>query len=427
MPLLSPGGCSAGTMAEEALEVGTARRGHSDYIQSLDRGLAVLRAFGPERSALTLSDVARVTGLTRAAARRFLLTLVELGYVTTDHRLFSLSPRVLELGYSYLSGLGLTEIAVPHMEELVAVVQESSSIAVLDGDDIVYVVRVPTKRIMTVSITVGTRFPAYSHVDGPGPPGRAVRGGPRRVPGPRRARRADAEDGDRPGAPAGRRRGDPQPAATASSTRSWRTGCARWRSRSSTAGASPSRRSTSRRTRAGFRSRNSAPGTSARSWRPPRGSMRTCRGRHRRGAHPAALGDGRHGDPGRDRRRGAGRAGALAPPAPLRHRQRGARAAQPGATWSTGCGPVSSSRARPTCWSPPASVSAGCWPRAPSTRASTSSSTASVTGSTSPSWPAAARITVYGQQEVVKDLIAARLGRGRHGPLRGRAPSNRTT
>ena len=85
-----------------------------------------------------------------------------LGYVTTDNRLFSLSPRVLELGYSYLSGLGLTEIAVPHMEELVASVQESSSIAVLDGDDIVYVVRVPTKRIMTVSITVGTRFPAYS-------------------------------------------------------------------------------------------------------------------------------------------------------------------------------------------------------------------------------------------------------------------------
>jgi IclR family pca regulon transcriptional regulator len=147
-------------MADEPLD-GAPRRGHSDFIQSLERGLAVLRAFGPERSALTLSDVARITGLTRAAARRFLLTLVELGYVTTDNRLFSLSPKVLELGYSYLSGLGLTEIAVPHMEELVAVVQESSSIAVLDGDDIVYVVRVPTKRIMTVSITVGTRFPAY--------------------------------------------------------------------------------------------------------------------------------------------------------------------------------------------------------------------------------------------------------------------------
>ena len=137
------------------------RRGHSDYVQSLERGLSVLRAFGPERTGLTLSDVARITGLTRAAARRFLLTLVELGYVTSDRRVFSLSPRVLELGYGYLSGLGLTDMATPHMEELVAAVKESSSIAVLDGDDIVYVVRVPTKRIMTVSITLGTRFPAY--------------------------------------------------------------------------------------------------------------------------------------------------------------------------------------------------------------------------------------------------------------------------
>jgi IclR family transcriptional regulator, pca regulon regulatory protein len=136
-------------------------RRHSNFVQSLDRGLAVLRAFGPDHSELTLSDVARSTGLTRAAARRFLLTLVQLGYVTTDKRLFWLSPRVLELGFGYLSGLGLTDIAVPHMEELVTAVQESSSIAVLDGDDIVYVVRVPTKRIMAVTIAVGTRFPAY--------------------------------------------------------------------------------------------------------------------------------------------------------------------------------------------------------------------------------------------------------------------------
>lgn len=147
---------------DEAVPDSSSRRTHSDYIQSLERGLGVLRAFGGERLGLTLSDVARVTGLTRAAARRFLLTLVELGYVATGNRLFSLTPRVLELGYGYLSGLGLTEIAVPHMEELVASVKESSSIAVLDGDDIVYVVRVPTKRIMAVSITVGTHFPAYS-------------------------------------------------------------------------------------------------------------------------------------------------------------------------------------------------------------------------------------------------------------------------
>ena len=134
----------------------------SDFVQSLDRGLAVIRAFGPDRERLSLSEVARVTGLTRAAARRFLLTLVKLGYVRNDGREFSLRPRVLELGYAYLSGLALPEVAAPHMEELVARLHESSSISVLDGHHIVYVVRVPTKRIMTVAISVGTRFPAYA-------------------------------------------------------------------------------------------------------------------------------------------------------------------------------------------------------------------------------------------------------------------------
>jgi IclR family transcriptional regulator, pca regulon regulatory protein len=135
---------------------------NSDFVQSLDRGLAVIRAFGPDRERLSLSEVARETGLTRAATRRFLLTLVQLGYVRNDGREFSLRPRVLELGYAYLSGLALPEIAAPHLEELVAKVRESSSISVLDGDHIVYVARVPTKRIMTVAISVGTRFPAYA-------------------------------------------------------------------------------------------------------------------------------------------------------------------------------------------------------------------------------------------------------------------------
>jgi IclR family pca regulon transcriptional regulator len=134
----------------------------SDFVQSLDRGLAVIRAFGPGRERLSLSDVARETGLTRAAARRFLLTLVKLGYVRSDGREFSLRPLVLELGYAYLSGLAMPEIASPHLEELVARVRESSSISVLDAHHIVYVARVPTKRIMTVAISVGTRFPAYA-------------------------------------------------------------------------------------------------------------------------------------------------------------------------------------------------------------------------------------------------------------------------
>ncbi|GAB3205117.1 IclR family transcriptional regulator [Marinactinospora thermotolerans] len=132
------------------------------YVQSLERGLAVIRAFTPEAPTMTLSDVARATGLTRAAARRFLLTLADLGYVRTDGRLFSLTPRVLELGYAYLSSAGLPEVVQPHLERLVAEVRESSSVSVLDGDDVVYVARVATSRIMAVSINVGTRFPAYA-------------------------------------------------------------------------------------------------------------------------------------------------------------------------------------------------------------------------------------------------------------------------
>jgi len=135
----------------------------TDFVQSLERGLAVIRAFDGEHAALTLSEVSRRTGLTRAAARRFLLTLVELGYVHHDGREFMLRPSVLDLGFAYLSSMGLPEVAMPHMETLVAAVQESSSMSVLDGDDVVYIARVPTRRrIMTVAIAVGTRFPAYA-------------------------------------------------------------------------------------------------------------------------------------------------------------------------------------------------------------------------------------------------------------------------
>ncbi|MCY1144407.1 helix-turn-helix domain-containing protein [Actinoplanes sp. Pm04-4] len=132
------------------------------HVQSLERGLAVIRAFDAQHPELTLSEVAKICDLTRAAARRFLLTLADLGYVRTDGRLFSLTPRVLELGYAFLSSLSLPELAAPHLERLVAQVHESSSLSILDGDDIVYVARVPTSRIMAVSINLGTRFPAYA-------------------------------------------------------------------------------------------------------------------------------------------------------------------------------------------------------------------------------------------------------------------------
>jgi IclR family pca regulon transcriptional regulator len=132
------------------------------FVQSLERGLDVIRALSLPGQGQTLSDVARDTGLTRASARRFLLTLEELGYVRSDDRRFALTPRVLELGYAFLSSLTLPQIAQPHLRELVQQVRESSSVSVLDGADVVYVAREPTQRIMTVAISVGTRFPAYA-------------------------------------------------------------------------------------------------------------------------------------------------------------------------------------------------------------------------------------------------------------------------
>jgi IclR family pca regulon transcriptional regulator len=139
-----------------------AKERSGEFVQSMARGLAVIKAFDEEHPELTLSEVAGITGLARAAARRFLLTLAELGYVRTDGRMFALTPRVLELGYAYLSSLSLPQIAEPHLERLVAEVQESASVTVLDDTDIVYVARVPTSRIMRVTISIGTRFPAYA-------------------------------------------------------------------------------------------------------------------------------------------------------------------------------------------------------------------------------------------------------------------------
>jgi IclR family pca regulon transcriptional regulator len=130
------------------------------FVQSLERGLSVIRALSTPVPQ-TVSEVGRRTGLTRAAARRFLLTLQELGYVHAADGRFALTPQVLELGYAYLSGLTLPEVAQPHLLTLVETLHESSSVSVLDGDDVVYVARVPTARIMTVTIAVGTRLPAH--------------------------------------------------------------------------------------------------------------------------------------------------------------------------------------------------------------------------------------------------------------------------
>ena len=132
------------------------------YVQSLARGLAVIRAFDTDHPVMTLTEVAARTDLTRATARRFLHTLVELGYVRTDGKTFALTAQVLQLGYAYLSGLSLPQLAQPHLEELSLKLGESTSAAVLDGTDIAYIARVTTRRIMNIGITVGTRFPAYA-------------------------------------------------------------------------------------------------------------------------------------------------------------------------------------------------------------------------------------------------------------------------
>ena len=132
-----------------------------DYVQSLARGLDVLRSFNSESASMSLSEVSERTGLARAAARRSLLTLHHLGYVGQKGRQFFLTPKVLDLGFGYLSSLNLPELAMPWMERLVQKVHESTSMSVLDGFDIVYVARVPVKRVMTISLGVGARLPAF--------------------------------------------------------------------------------------------------------------------------------------------------------------------------------------------------------------------------------------------------------------------------
>jgi IclR family pca regulon transcriptional regulator len=138
-----------------------ARRDSSpDFIESLARGLDVIRAFQPRQPVMSLSAVAAATGLARPTARRIVLTLEQMGYVRAVAGGFELTPRLLELGMSYVLSRNLWEVARPHMERLVARTHESSSIAQLDGSDIVYVARVAVPKIVALAVTVGTRFPA---------------------------------------------------------------------------------------------------------------------------------------------------------------------------------------------------------------------------------------------------------------------------
>ncbi|MDO0914166.1 IclR family transcriptional regulator C-terminal domain-containing protein [Streptomyces sp. DT2A-34] len=136
-----------------------------EFVESLARGLTVLTAFGEGRAELTLTDVARATGLARATARRALITYEHLGLVRqSGNRGFTLTPRVLSLGYPPLSRTSLSQIATPHLAELAERVHESASLAVLtpSGEEIQYTARAATSRVMSVNITIGTRLPAYA-------------------------------------------------------------------------------------------------------------------------------------------------------------------------------------------------------------------------------------------------------------------------
>jgi IclR family pca regulon transcriptional regulator len=131
-----------------------------DFVEALARGLSVLSCFDARHPRMTLTEIAAASGLARPTARRLLLTLAELGYVRAEGGSFALTPRVLGLGMAYVSALGLWDIARPHMENLVASTGESSSMSQLDGSDIVYVARVAVPKIITLRVSIGTKFPA---------------------------------------------------------------------------------------------------------------------------------------------------------------------------------------------------------------------------------------------------------------------------
>ena len=144
-----------------------AKRGTGpDFVEALARGLDVLGCFDAAQPAMSLAEVAAATGLARPTARRLLLTLQQLGYVRSGAGTYTLTPQVLRLGMAYVSSLGLWDIARPHLADLVAHTHEPSSMAQLDGSDIVYVARVAVPKIITLRVDIGTRFPALQTSQG---------------------------------------------------------------------------------------------------------------------------------------------------------------------------------------------------------------------------------------------------------------------
>ena len=204
-----------------------------DFVESLARGLDILVCFGTHHRTMSLTEVATAAELARPTARRLLLTLEELGYVSSSNGSFALTPKVLGLGIAYASGLGLWEIARPHMERLVTKTGESSSMAQLDGSDIVYVARVSVPKIIALRVEIGTRFPAPQTSQGKvllAALSADELSGPSNYPAGRDCRATSVEttssctaSSSRCGHGAGRW-----------PTRSWRRACGRWRCRCAT-------------------------------------------------------------------------------------------------------------------------------------------------------------------------------------------------
>ncbi|WP_413457852.1 IclR family transcriptional regulator C-terminal domain-containing protein [Herbaspirillum huttiense] len=131
------------------------------FMTSLARGLAVIRAFSDSRRSLTIAQISQKTGIPRAAVRRCLHTLKQLGYADSDVNNFSLRPKILTLGYSYLSSTPLTVSAQPYLNNISRTLGESCSLAVLDDNEVLYVARSATSRVMSVALNTGSRLPAY--------------------------------------------------------------------------------------------------------------------------------------------------------------------------------------------------------------------------------------------------------------------------
>jgi IclR family pca regulon transcriptional regulator len=151
---LVPAGAKRGPTRRDA------RSGDPDYMLSLARGLSVIRAFADGRQQLTVADAAALTGMSRAAARRCLYTLSALGYASSIDGAYTLTPAVLALGYTYIGSASIARVSQPVLERMSEQLHESFSLAVADGDDIVYLARAATRRILSIGLSVGSRLPA---------------------------------------------------------------------------------------------------------------------------------------------------------------------------------------------------------------------------------------------------------------------------